>query len=130
MNSHPSIREFALGLLKQGTCESVVSLFERNFSEGDENCILDALQLSEEPFERHGLLLDVIKVLEANSEANCEQLGVVAYFETPCQNCRFYAARLLHGVNVSPDWLVEEAHLDSEEDIRKLFVQPEGSGLA
>ena len=60
------------------------------------------------------------RVLEKNSEADCSRLAVIVYAETPCENCRFFAVRLLHTRKAMPDWMREECKYDSAEDCRQL----------
>jgi hypothetical protein len=120
-NAHPMVRQFALTELRHGLREALVAaLFINNYEQGDEELILDAMELPDDACERHWLLMDVIKILEKNSEADSSRLGVIGYALTPCGNCRLYAARILHKQRVAPDWLKYECRLDCEEDCRKL----------
>jgi hypothetical protein len=68
----------------------------------------------------HWLLMDVTKILEQNSEADPTQLGVVVYALTPCENCRYHAAKLLFNHRACPEWLKEECRHDSAEERREL----------
>ena len=86
-----------------------------------------ALELPDDDCELHWLLMDVIKVLEKNPEADCSRLGVISYASTPCENCRFDAARLLLDQHVAPDWLVDECRYDSGEEGRALVDRSTGS---
>jgi hypothetical protein len=121
-NSNPLVREFALQQLRERTLNMpVVKLFVNNYLTGDERLLLDQLDLPEDSCQRHWMLMDLIHVLEKNEEAECCELGQIIYFYTPCQNCRFYAARLFHGRHKTPGWLVEECLGDANEDCQKLF---------
>lgn len=103
-NAHPLIREFALTELQRGVQDgSVVALFINNYRQGDEERILEAVEFPDDACEVHWLLMDVIKVLEKNPGADCSQLGIIGYASTPCENCRFYAARLLLNQQVLPN---------------------------
>jgi hypothetical protein len=127
-NAHPLVREFALTELQEGVRDgSVISLFINNYRQGDEHRILETIELPDDGCELHWLLMDVIKVLEKNREADCSRLGVISYATTPCENCRFYAARLLHQQQVAPNWLRDECRYDSGADSRKLVDTPHGS---
>jgi hypothetical protein len=122
-NSHPLIREFALSNLEQGTeQDSVLGLFNKNFLPGDEGRILEAIEVPDDEQQRHGLMMDVIRFLESNPNADCSQLSLVAYISTPCESCRSDAARLLLGQRVAPGWLLEECRHDSNEESCKLVV--------
>jgi hypothetical protein len=125
---HPYVREYALSELAEGICDhSVVGLFVRNYRRGDEHRILESLESPADECERHSLLMGLIKVLEANPDADCSRLGVLAYASTPCESCRFHAARLLLDRRVAPDWLVEECRFDSSEESRELVEKASGS---
>jgi hypothetical protein len=127
-NAHPLVRELALTELRKGVRDgSVVALFINNYRHGDEHRLLAAVELPEDECELHWLLMDVIKVLEKNPEADCSRLGVIGYSSTPCENCRFYAARLLLSRHAAPAWLIEECRYDSAEDCRVLAGTPTGS---
>ena len=118
---HPLVRKFALSeLVKKVHGTSVVGLFRENYQQGDEQRILDAIEFPDDDWKLHGLLMDVIKILENNPDADCSQLGVVAYASTPCESCRFDSVRLLHDRHVAPGWLIEECRFDSGEKSREL----------
>jgi len=123
-NAHPLIRDFALTELSRGNCdESVVGLFIKNYRQGDEDRILEAMELTVDADELHGLLMDVVKVLEKNPGADCSRLGIIAYASTPCASCRFHAARFLMNQQAAPRWLEVECRNDAGEDCRKLVAK-------
>jgi hypothetical protein len=123
--AHPLVRDFALTELRKGVRHgSVVALFINNYRQGDEQRLLEAMELPDDECELHWLLMDAIKSLEKNPEADCSRLGVIAYASTPCETCRFYAARLLLNQQVAPEWLQEECRYDSGEDCRQLAHRP------
>lgn len=124
VNADEAIRTFALQCLATEPTDSVISLFSKNFRCGDEERLLESITLPVDSIQLHWLLMDVIKVLESNPEADCSRLAVIAYGSTPCQNCRFYAARLLQKQEVAPEWLIEECRFDTEKDCRELFGGP------
>jgi hypothetical protein len=127
-NAHPLVREFAVAELRKGVRDgSVVALFINNYRPGDEDRILEAMELPDDECELHSLLMDAIKVLEKNPEADCSRLGVVGYVATPCETCRFYAARLLLNQRAATEWLKEECRHDSCEDCRALAADSTGS---
>lgn len=127
-NAHPLIRQFALTELQKGVRNgSLVALFINNYRQGDEQRILKAMEFPDDACELHWLLMDVVKVLEKNREADCFRLGIIAYASTPCENCRFYAARLLLSQQLAPQWLKQECQYDSGEDCRKLVEKTTGS---
>jgi hypothetical protein len=103
--------------------DSVVGLFNKNFQPGDEQRILEVIEIPADECECHGLMMDIIRFLEHNPDADSSRLGIVAYASTPCENCRTDAARLLLGQHVAPGWLVDECRHDSNEEGRKLFAE-------
>ena len=122
MNAHPLVREFAIANLAQGLGNRpFIALLIRNYAKGDEARILKAMQLPEDVDELHWLLMDIIKLLENNDEADPSTLALVAYAHTPCENCRFDAVRILHSHNLAPEWMAEECRYDSLEECRCLF---------
>ena len=117
MNTHPSIRRFALEQLETSVSDgAIISLFANNYEPGDEHRILESLELPPDENDLHGLLMDVNIVLEKNPEADCSKLAVIVYALTPCENCRFAAVKLLHSRRVMPEWVREECRYDSGED--------------
>ncbi|QDU41052.1 hypothetical protein Mal4_54170 [Maioricimonas rarisocia] len=121
INTDSAIRAFAWQQLQENPAGPAVKLLERNYVSGDEDRVLDAMAIPEEAFPRHSLLMDVLKMLEANPGADCSRLAVVIYANTPCQMCRRGAAALLHDRDVAPPWLIEECADDAEEATRELF---------
>ncbi len=122
---HPRIRDFAISELESGLREpNVVRLFTRNYEKGDEQRLLDAIELPNDPDVIHGLVADVIKILENNPEADYSQLGIICYASTPCEVCRHHAVRLFHGERVAPAWLTEEWRFDSRREIVDEMTRP------
>jgi hypothetical protein len=122
-NEHALIRAFGLSQLEKGVCDGlVVGLFVRNFQRGDEQRILRVLELPDDDFEHHSLLMSVIKVLENNPEADVAQLAIIAYASTRCGFCRRGSAKLLIRQHVAPEWLTEECRFDAVEGCRELVV--------
>jgi len=121
-NTHRLIREFAFAGLAKGLSDgSVVGLFINNYEQGDEHRILEAMEFPADECELHWLLMDVNKVLEKNSQADASQLAMITYASTPCENCRFFALRLLHNQKAVPEWVKEECRYDSGQDCRELI---------
>jgi hypothetical protein len=121
-NTHPLIREFALVELLAGVQDgAAVGLFINNYRLGDEDRILEAMEVSADVCDLHWLLMDVTKVLEKNPEADCSRLGVIAYALTPCENCRYSATRLLYQRQAAPQWLQQECRYDSAKECRELI---------
>jgi hypothetical protein len=122
--AHPQVREFALTELENPTLEeSVVMLFVKNFMQGDEQRLLDFVDLPKNTVKRHFVIFDLLDVLEENPDADASQLGVIAYYQTPSEISRFRAVNVLVGRSAAPGWLREECRDDSGEDCRALVRQ-------
>lgn len=122
-NTHPLVRRFALEHLERAVSEGpVIGLFTHNYEAGDEHRLLEAMVLPSDEDQLHALLMDSAELLEANPTADCSQLATIVYASTPCENCRFFALRLLDGQQVIPQWMREECRHDSAEDCRN-FVE-------
>jgi len=120
-NQHPLIWEFAVGELRKGTPDrEVAGLLINNYRQGDEQLVLESFALPDDECETHWLLMDVVKMLETNAEADCSRLGMIAYASTPCANCRSDSARLLHRRNAAPEWLTEECRYDASPECREV----------
>ena len=122
--SHPLVRQLAEDELQQGMPDGrALGLFIKNYQQGDERRILEALEPPVDECQLHWELMDVVKILENNPQADCSQLGIVVYALTPCGNCRRDAARVLHTRKAAPAWLTEECRHDCDEDCRALAGQ-------
>jgi hypothetical protein len=126
LNAHPSVRKFALDHLPAcGDDGDLAELFVRNYRRGDEELLCAHLHLPDDQDARHGLLMAVRKILEANHAARCDVLALWVYRWTPCALCRYGVAKLLIEKDVAPEWLPEECRYDSYSDTRQLV---EGGG--
>ena len=126
MNAHPAVRKFALDHLPaRGDDGDLAELFVRNYRPGDEGFLCAHLRLPEDEDARHGLLLGVTKILEANHAARPDVLALWVYRWTPCGQCRCRAAEVLIDRDAAPAWLLEECRYDSNPDTRQLVA---GSG--
>lgn len=124
-NTHPLVRQLAEDQLQRGVPGGLaLRLFIKNYQPGDEQRILELAEIPDEDDQRHDLLTDAVNICKENDQADCSQLGLVAYALQPCGMCRGSAAELLHQRKVAPAWLTEECRFDSEEDTRKLVTEP------
>jgi hypothetical protein len=127
-NAHPLIREFALTELRGGLRDGrLAGLFINNYHPGDEERLLDALELPADAGELHWLLMDIVELFEKNPNADCSQLGVVCFASNPCEYCRLCSVRVLLKQQTAPQWLMEECRRDSSEECRGLFAKAAGS---
>jgi hypothetical protein len=127
-NSHPLIRDFALTELRGGLRHGgLAGLFINNYRPGDEQRLLEALELPTDAGELHWLLMDIVELFEKNANADCSRLGIICYVSNPCEYCRFRSVRLLLKQQAAPQWLTEECGHDSSEECRELFTKVAGS---
>ena len=127
-NAHPLVRQLALEELRFKRSDSLaVGLLIENFEPGDEQRLLDHVDLPADPGDRHHLLMDLLKLLETNEFADGSQLGLIVYFHTPCQSCRYWMARLLYRRKIAPNWLIDECRSDANEDCHTVD-EPDDSG--
>lgn len=120
-NEHPAVREWAIKRLALRINDpGYFQLFLKNYEPGDEDLFVETLRIPEDADQRHGLLMDVVKVLEQNPSALCQPLALLAYRLTPCGPCRFHSVKLLIERTAPPSWLVAECGYDAVSDIREL----------
>ena len=120
---HPEVRAFAVREITSGHGDRRnVGLLIKNYQPGDEKLILDHVNLPEDVDELHGLLMDTIKLLEENVEADISQLALICYIHNPCESCRADAVKLLQQEGLAPCWLIEEAVHDSDKRTRNRFT--------
>jgi hypothetical protein len=121
INSHPLIREFAVSEIRNAKLDGrVVGLLVKNYVRGDEQMLLDLVELPDGDFLRHRMLMDVLDLLVENPEADCFQLGLLSYYHNPCEICRWKAIKLLVEKQVAHDWLTEECKHDSYTESRRI----------
>ncbi len=120
-NSNPAIHDYAVKeLSRDSTNWKCVGLFAKNYRAGDENFLLEAIDLPREEVELHSLLLDIIYFLESNPAADASRLGVVGYMFNFCDDCRYRFLQILHRQKRIPKWMREEIAYDSNEECSKL----------
>jgi hypothetical protein len=128
----PLVRDYALAELGAGgrRARFAVGILARNFQPGDEKRVLESIELPDDDWDRHSLLMDVIKLLEADPEADPSALGLIVYACTPCENCRRDAAHILYDSSLAPRWLIDECRFDSSRECQPLVADiPEPPGF-
>ncbi|MBL0927537.1 MAG: hypothetical protein IBJ11_07780 [Phycisphaerales bacterium] len=117
--AHPAVRALALASLdRRSMLGGSVGLFKRNFRPGDERVIAAALFVPDDPGDGHGMLMDVIRVVEGSMSPGTEALARFVYEHTTCQMCRADAIGALRRMHAVPCWMAREARHDAEEDVR------------
>jgi hypothetical protein len=126
----PLVRDYAIAELGEGgrRARFAVGLLVRNYRRDDEKRILESIELPDDDWECHSLLMDLIKLFEANSGADPSALGLIIYACTPCENCRRDAAHILYDSSLAPGWLIDETRFDSSRECPTLVADvPEPS---
>ncbi len=117
--SHPEVRKLALARLSAGRItERELDLFEKNYIPSDAEVIERALFAPEDPWERHGVVSELVTLFEENPGAELDGCLLFAYEHSPCMNCREHAVQHLASLGARPAWLVEECRFDGESSIR------------
>jgi hypothetical protein len=111
----PAVRKYAESFLQSGIERGgMAELFERNFLPGDEQRLLEALNLPDSEDELHWLLMSLADVLEENAIADATDLGIICYALQPCATCRGRIAKLLIERQAAPAWLINDYQDDCE----------------
>jgi hypothetical protein len=127
-NSHPEIRRFALENLKNPKYqEHSIRLLGRNYEPGDENRILDVIELPDYEEHLHEKLMRLMGLVKRNKTADLKAVGKLIYERTPCSFCRNSIVELLAERIELPEAMQTECRFDVEADTRKLAGGPSWS---
>ncbi len=122
--THTDVRVFAVERLLSGHCTGdIVGLLVENFQPGDEAKSASNLVVPGDDESAHALFMAVLAVLEKNPEADATTLGVAAYRNSPCGECRRAVVALMQARPLLPRWMQEECENDAVPEIRQL-VRP------
>lgn len=115
-----SVRELALRrMAERRILEGEIELFRKNYEPGDAERIKTALFLPDDEVPLHGVIFNLLAVLEDNPAPDCQDLMLFAYEHTPCSMCRYTAAKLMASSDVIPQWILEECRFDCDETTRQ-----------
>lgn len=98
-----------------------IYLLRMTYQYGDHLAIENAL-----PYENvddkfiHSLGFALTDLFEENSTICCLELMLWSYDNNPCSLCRNRAVRILLDEGIAPDWLLEEASFDCQEQTREM----------
>lgn len=117
---HPRVRNFALKLTNdtQLRCE-VISLFKENYLPGDAKRILSVLHDLAETEEIHSVGFCIHDLYEKNRMTEAFEPLLLVYELNPCLLCRRDTLKLLHELEILPDWMLEEAKFDANDHTRE-----------
>lgn len=115
------VRLAGLALLKRGDLEVATELLRLNATLEDSELILSAV--AENPLDEidHGVISNLVQMLEDNEALRGSLIPLYIYEFSPCLHCRRRAVEILIKWDACPRWLLEEAAFDAENDIRKLI---------
>lgn len=114
------VRAVALELIEDVHLRAeAVGLFERNYLLGDAEKIFCVLQQINDPDEIHRVGYCVRDVYEENRVLEALEPLILQYEFNLCSRCRKFILKLLHDLEILPDWMLEEAQFDSYDDTRE-----------
>jgi hypothetical protein len=122
---HPAVRAFALELLRRGhRLDNAFGLFEWNYLPGDHLAIMDALTAHQMDRETlHGAGLDLRKVFEDRETAECRDVLMWVYENTPCSLCRGEAVKILAASKCLPEAVIRECLDDCSVETRAFAIE-------
>jgi hypothetical protein len=128
-NRHPAVRRFALEHLKIPLHqENSINMLVANYESGDEEIVLDSLQLPEDACHLHRMLMGLRNLVEENETARCEAAVELVYENTPCSECRRAIVKLLAERVGLPEMMSAECQFDVDPDTRSLAGGPAWDG--
>ncbi|HIG29438.1 MAG TPA: hypothetical protein EYQ50_17250 [Verrucomicrobiales bacterium] len=127
-NHDPEVRRFALEHLETPKYqEHSIRLLGRNYEQGDENRILDVIELPDDEDHLHEKLMRLMGLVKRNKTADLKAVGKLIYERTPCSFCRNSIVELLDERIGLPEAIRTECRFDVEADTRKLAGGPSWS---
>lgn len=113
----PRVRQLGFDLVAADWVVDSIGLFRKNFQNGDERFLLEAVQTLNGEFERHSAGMDFVAI---PTELVHADLLVWVWDNTPCSFCRNSALRDLETIGQTPERVIGEALLDCDDDTRAL----------
>ncbi len=122
---HADVHSLARSRIAQGRfTENEIELLYNNFAFEDAESLERHIALPVNNFAKHSSLFDLITLFQKNTVAECRNLMIFAYDNTPCSDCRRYAIEILLKTQQAPEWIIQECRDDAAKSIRDLFSPP------
>jgi hypothetical protein len=115
----PAVRAAGLAALADGVALALV-LLRKNTLPEDAPALRAALYPSDDRQLQHRLVFDIVDLLEDGTGVRDLALALYVYEESPCQNCRAAAVRLMLAWEMCPAWVLQEGCHDASEEVRGL----------
>jgi hypothetical protein len=118
------IRALALANLHDNLClEESVDLLVENFEDGDSEMLANLLESAQDEGDFHSLGLSITKIFSKNKTAGAFIPLLKIYERTRCGVCRHYSIEIMQENGILPEWIKEEAALDSYRETRDLVTK-------
>jgi hypothetical protein len=119
-HDEPLVRSAGLALLNQGDLRSGTQMLRLSARSADSEAILRAIGANEPGEDHHGILSNLIQLLEENDAIREPLIPLHIYEFSPCMLCRERAIEILIKWETCPQWVLDEAAQDASPDIRSL----------
>ena len=114
------VRVLALELISDPLLRAeAIGLFEQNYLLGDAKIIVQILEEVNDRNDIHSIGYSIRDVYEENRVSEALKPLLLDYESNPCLLCRGYTLELLHGLEILPDWMLEEAQFDAYNHTRE-----------
>jgi len=118
--SHPAVRQLAFELVEGRQWIAHVAILLMSNWQNSDWSVLEALtQETFEPYDYHGLGMDIRELFEAHPEPEATQTLINLYEYSPCSECREHYVKALESIQAVPEWMREECRYDANLDLRE-----------
>ena len=119
-HDEPQVRLAGLALLNSGDLLAGTAMLRLSARSGDSGVILTALARIKPSEDDHGILSNLVELLERNDAIREPLIPLYIYEFSPCMVCRERAVEILIKWGACPQWVLDEAAQDASSDIRLL----------
>lgn len=119
-HDEPQVRSAGLALIRSGDLLGGTAMLQLSARNEDVEPILSALDGENLGEEGHGILSNLIQLVERNEAIREPLIPLYVYEYSPCMHCRERAIEILIKWEACPQWLLDEASRDASADIRSL----------
>ncbi|HEX3051238.1 MAG TPA: hypothetical protein VHP83_11325, partial [Aggregatilineaceae bacterium] len=118
--SHPEVRQLAFELVegRQWIAHAAI-LLKSNWQNSDWSVLEALTQETFEPYDYHGLGMDIRELFEAHPEPKAAQTLINLYEYGPCSECREHYVKALDSIQAVPEWMRAECRYDADHDLRE-----------
>ncbi|RYD34432.1 MAG: hypothetical protein EOP87_09210 [Verrucomicrobiaceae bacterium] len=120
-HDEPQVRAAGLALIGSGDLLGGTAMLRLSARNEDAEAILAALGRSDPGEEDHGILSNLVQLLERNGSMREPLIPLHVYEHSPCMHCRERAIEILIKWEACPQWVLDEACRDASGNIRSLM---------